>query len=88
MVVTPQQALELTQADCTELNRLESRIDAYLLENFNGGSISIYMPNQIKPKVRDELVRRYQESWSEVRYESDYRDSSYLTLKQAGEKRQ
>ncbi|VVB78008.1 Uncharacterised protein [uncultured archaeon] len=87
MVVSPSQALELTQADCTEVNQLESRIDAYLLENFNGGGISISLPNAIKPKVKTELVRRYKEYWDDVRYECDQRDGCYLTLKQVGGRR-
>jgi hypothetical protein len=79
MVITPQQARQLTQQDKAKLRSLEERIDASLIDgNF---CISI---GYVKEKVLTELKKRYTQAGLQVKYESDQRDGDYLRFEKQG----
>ncbi|MBR9703825.1 hypothetical protein GOV12_00300 [Candidatus Pacearchaeota archaeon] len=79
MVVTPQQALEMTSEEKRRVGELEGRIDSYVRSRFNGRSICIDLGNPSN-RVVDEIKRRYSQHWTGVEYVSDQRDGNFLRL--------
>ncbi len=83
MVVTPKQAIRLNvEKDQVRLERLEEKIDAEPREGFTGESLYINVED-VRPKVYDELRRRYTAAGWNVKLESDQREGTYFVFAEA-----
>lgn len=83
MVVTPREAIKLNiESDRTQLAKLETTIDAYLRERFDGDRVYVDVED-VRPKVLDEVKRRYVHAGWKVEYTSNQRDGSYLIFQEA-----
>ena len=78
MVITPQQAKALTDADKKITRDLERRIDDALLN----GKTTVDIVEYPGKKVIQELTQRYSKAGWHVKYESDQREGNYFRFEE------
>lgn len=86
MAITPQQAMQLTEADKAKVKTLEREIDKAILgsnELTRHGRVTFPAPKELYPGARiyREIEKLYQKAGWKVEYHSDQRDGDWLTLR-------
>lgn len=81
MTITIQDAKKMTREELEDIGRLEKEIDKEIAENFQRGQTSVnFCLENVKPRVRNEIMKMYRGVGWNVQYVSDQREGDYLTI--------
>lgn len=82
MAITPEQACQILPDEFDFLAKTEKSIDTHLIHGYRAGeTFREFVGTNIKPRVLDELQRRYERSGWEVVFEyTEHQESAYVNL--------
>jgi hypothetical protein len=83
MAITPNECDRMTAQELEVLCLWEKRIDDQLQRRFgsSSGQVAVYLDRSVTPKVREELMRRYEGAGWIVGHDSCQREGHWLTFR-------
>ena len=85
MVITPEQASELTGEEETEIKALEERVDQAIRQEYNpDNQRELYLDDELfggyGTRVYTQMKKMYEQAGWNLKYESDQRDGDFVRL--------